>query len=413
MSETKILLPTASVDLFLKDKETLVAARALSDDWRFARVDVSVEEGDVETAILSYQEAKSPNLIIIETDSTDESFIDRLEELAAYCEEDTNAIVIGPVNDVNLYRSLTSMGVSDYLVRPVPLETLSEIIASGLIEKLGTSGSRLITVLGAKGGVGGSSITQGIACGLSEKLNHKTFLMDAAGGWSSLGVGMSFEPTATMHEAVKAAANKDVDSFNRMLHKANDKLTVLATGADPMLEVSVHAQQYEDLIDFVMQTYPVVLVDLSDAIPSLKRTVLNKAHEIILVTTPTLPSLRSARTLMNEIKNLHGGEDDHIDLCVNMSGMTPGKEVPVKDIELAMDKKPDVIIPFDAKLFVGSENEGRRLTQDKTGVSVVDNLLPITQRVLGNTPIVSDKEDGADNILDKLMSTVGTIGKKG
>lgn len=412
MSETKILLPTASVDLFLKDKETLSAARALSDDWRYARVDVSVEEGDVETAILSYQEAKSPDLIIIETDSTDESFIERLEMLSAYCEEDTNAIVIGPVNDVNLYRSLTSMGVSDYLVRPVPLETLTEIIASGLIEKLGTSGSRLISVLGSKGGVGTSSIAQALSCGLSETLGHKTFLMDAAGGWSSLGVGMSFEPSATLHEAVKAASNKDVDSFNRMLHQVNNKLTVLATGADPMLEVSVHAQQYEDLIDFIMQRYPVVIVDLSDAIPSLKRTVLNKAHEVILVTTPTLTSLRAARSLMNEVKNLQGGNDDNIDLVVNMSGMIPGKEVPAKDIQNAMDKKPDVVLPFDAKLFVGSENEGRRLTQDKVGITVVEKIMPLAQRVLG-TAVKIPSKTAAEGIFDKIMTTVGTIGKKG
>jgi len=409
MSETKILLPTSSVDLFLKDKETLVAARALDDDWRYARVNVSVEEGDVETAINSYTETKSPDLIIIETDSTDESFIERLEALSSHCGEHTNAIVIGPVNDVNLYRSLTSMGVSDYLVRPVPLETLSEIIASGLITKLGTSGSRLIAVLGSKGGVGSSSLTQGLAYGLSEKLNHKTFLMDAAGGWSSLGVGMGFEPTANLHEAVKAAGNKDTDSFNRMLYPVNDKLTVLATGADAMLEVSVHAQQYEDLIDYVMQTYPVVVVDLSDAIPSLKRTVLNKAHEIIMVTTPTLPSLRAARSLMNEVKNLHGGNDDHIDLIVNMAGMIPSKEVPEKDIEMSMGVKPDVIIPFDAKLFVGSENEGRKLTQDKTGASIVNMLIPVAQRVLGGA-IQADNNKSKSGLLDKLMNN---LGKKG
>ena len=412
MSETKILLPTSSVDLFLKDKETLSAARALISDWRYARVEVSVEEGDVNTAIHNYEQTKSPDLIIVETDTTDDDFIEKLEELSAHCEEHTNAIVIGPVNDVNLYRSLTSMGVSDYLVRPVPLETLSEIIASGLIEKLGTSGSRLIAVLGSKGGVGTSSLTQGLACGLSEKLNHKTFLMDAAGGWSSLSVGMGFEPSATLHEAVKVASNKDMDSFKRMLHQVNDKLTILATGADSMLEVSIHAQQYEDLIDFIMQTYPVVVVDLSDAIPSLKRTVLNKAHEIITVATPTLPSLRAARTLMNEIKILHGGEDNHIDLIINMAGMIPTKEVPSKDIEAALDMKPDVIVPFDAKLFVGSENEGRRLIHDKAGASIVDTLLPIAQRVLGGAGQIETPQN-TKGLVDKIVTKINSIGKKG
>ena len=335
-TETNILLPTANVDIFIRDKETLEAARSLVDDWRFARVNLSVEEGDVETAILSYQEAQSPTLVIIETESTDESFIGRLGELSSHCHEETNAIVIGPVNDVNLYRSLTSMGVRDYLVWPVPNQTLSEVIATTLIEKIGTTGSRLIAVTGAKGGVGTSALTQGLALGLSEKMGQKTFLMDAAGGWSTLSVGLGFDPTTTLQEAVRAAGNKDEDTFARMFFQVNDKLTLLASGADPMLETSVNAQQYEEMIDFLMASYPIVMVDLSGAIPSLKRAVLSIAHEIVVVTTPTLSSLRAARTIMQEIKLIHGGSLDNVDLVVNIECMIPSKEVPKDDIAMAL-----------------------------------------------------------------------------
>ncbi len=402
-TETNILLPTARVDIFVKDKETSEAARSLVDDWRFARVTVSVEEGDVETAIASYKETKSPVLVIIETDTTDESFTTRLGALSEHCTEGTSALVIGPINDVDLYRELTSMGVSDYLVKPVPVETLSEIIASALIKKLGATGSRLIGVVGAKGGVGTSSLTQGLAWGLAENLEQKTFLMDAAGGWSSLSVGMGFEPLTTLHEAVHAASTKDEETLERMLYKPNDKLTVLAAGADSMLEPSVHAQQFEELIDFMMKSYPVVLVDLSDAIPSLKRTVISRAHELIIVTTPTLPSLRAARTLMQESKIICGGDGANIDLVVNKEGMIPSKEVPKKDIADSLEVMPTVTIPFDSKLFVGAENEGKKLTEDKMGREIVSHLLPIAQRVLsGVSPLEEKKESGG--IVGKFLN---------
>lgn len=404
-AETNILLPTANVDIFIKDKETVEAARSLVDDWRFARVTVSVEEGDVETAIRSYQEAESPALVIIETDTTDDSFIERLGTLSEHCSEGTSAVIIGPVNDVNLYRNLTSMGVTDYLVKPVPLETLSEIIAKALIDKLGASGSRLIGVIGAKGGVGTSALTQGLAWGLSEKLGQKTFLMDAAGGWSSLSVGMGFEPTTTLQEAVRAASNKDEDTLARMFFKPNEKLTVLASGADPMLEDSVQAPQFEELIDFIMTSHPVVLVDLSNAVPALKRAVVNKAHELIIVTTPTLPSLRAARTLMQEVKLAHGGNTSKVDLIVNMEGMISSKEVPKKDIAAALEYTPKVTIPFDPKLFVGVESEGKKLTGDKGGAEIVKKLLPIAQQVLtgGERPIPEEESGGAiGQFLNKL-----------
>ena len=302
-TETSILLPSATVDLFLKDHATMEAAKALEGDWRFARVTIRINEGNVENAIELYSETASPEILMIETDTTDDSFIARLGELSGHCKETTSAVIIGPVNDVNLYRKLTAMGVSDYLVRPVPMDTLGDVIAQSLIEKLGTSGSRLIAVVGAKGGVGASSIAQIMAWGASDKLNQKTLLMDGAGAWSSLGVGIGFEPVASTAEAIKAVSAKDADSLRRMLYQASDKLAVLATGTEPMLESPATIGQFEEILNMTMTSYPLVIVDLSAAIPAVKKAVLTRAHEIVIVTAPTLSSLRSARASHGDKEN--------------------------------------------------------------------------------------------------------------
>lgn len=404
--ETDILLPSAGVDLFIRDAQTIEAAGKMSEDWRFARVNVNVAEGGVENAIKEYQLSQSPALVIIETDTTDESFIEHLETLSRYCAEGTSAVVIGPVNDVNLYRNLTSMGVSDYLVRPVPQDVLSEVVAKALVQQLGASGSRLIGVIGAKGGVGASVLTQALALGISEKLEQKTFLLDAAGGWSSLGVGMGFEPSGSLHEAVRAAAMDDEDTLKRMLFGANDKLSILASGNEAMLEPSVQAQQYEALLDMVMMSHPVVLVDLSSSIPSLKRTVINRVHELIVVSTPTLPSLRAARSLMSEVKTLRDGSEGGIELVINMQGLAPGKEVPKADIKSALDREPSSAIPFDPKLFIGLESEGKQITADKAGMQIVESLLPLARK------LVAAKGEGGDEESAKSSGILGQFMNK-
>lgn len=396
-TETNILLPTAGVDLFLRDPATIEAARSLRGDWRFARVSVNVEEGDVESAINAYQSVRSPALVIIETDTTDEDFTKKLEALSSYCAEGTNAIVIGPVNDVNLYRRLTAMGVRDYLVRPVPLAVLSEVIAATLVEKLGASGSRLIAMAGAKGGVGVSTLTQTLAWGLSEKLNQKTLLMDAAGGWSSLGVGMGFEPQGTIAEAIRAATGRDQDALKRLMFGANGRLDVLASGSETLFDTNIHPQQYEELLDAAMGIYPLVLVDLSGAVPALMRTILNRAHEIVLISQPTLPSLRTARTLIQEIKTLHGGNLDNMDLVINMQGIAPGREIPKADIAAALGLAPSVTLPYDAKLFVGLESDGKRLIDDKAGAPFVEQLLPLAQKVMTGKGQADNLRAGADS----------------
>ena len=405
-NKTNVLLPTAGVDFFLKDSATTESARALAEDWRFARVNTNIQEGNVENAIASYKHTASPTLIIVETDTTDESFTSRLAELASHCAEGTNAIVIGPVNDVNLYRSLTAMGVQDYLVKPVAQDVLGEVVASVLINLLGTSDSRLISVIGAKGGVGTSAIAQAVALASAERRKQKTFLMDAAGGWSSLSVSFAFEPGGSQNEAVRAAAMNDRDTLARMIHKKTDKFHILSTGAEPLLDASVQAQHYETLLDTVMAKYPVVVTDLSSAVPSLKRIVLNKAHKTIVVSTPALSSLRGARTLISEIKTLHGGSDKGIELVINMAGFAPGREVPRGDIPTAMDREPGVVVPFNPGMYIGLEADGRLLSEDKAGNDVISSILPIIKDIVEGP----DGNDEPDKKPKGLLG--GLLGKK-
>src|ERR1035437_10802085 len=110
---TAVLLPRARVALFTRDAETKEAFTALEKDWRFARVALEVKEGDADLAISMFQTETSPDLVLVQTDKIDDGFSGKLEALAAACADGTAAIVIGPVNDVNLYRKLVGMGVSD------------------------------------------------------------------------------------------------------------------------------------------------------------------------------------------------------------------------------------------------------------------------------------------------------------
>ena len=409
---THILLPSSTVAVYSKDQETLQAARDLENDWRFARVNVQDEEGDVEAAIEAYQDVSSPTLIIIQTDTIDESFTERLEVLAGNCQEGTSAIVIGPDNDVNLYRRLIDMGVSDYLVRPVSTEDLSTVIAKALVEKIGVTGSRLIAVVGAKGGVGASIISEALACSLSDIVGQKTILLDTSGGWSTLSVGLGFEPSTTLSEAVRAAENNDEDSLKRMLHMASDKLHVLATGGDVMLEPTVNAEQLESLLDMLMVKYPIVVADLSQSSEVLQKAVLTRANQILITATPTLPALRLARSLMHEIKEVRGGEDEDISLIINMQGQASGNEVSKADIQKAMEFPVAAYLPYDAKMFLGNESESRKLTDDKAARALIQNtLLPVVKKSL-NTEMPENENDEAASDGGLLGSVLGKLKAK-
>ena len=403
-----VLLPASRVVVFSYDQETLQTAQNIQADWRFARVGIETHEGDVEAAISYFSQNSSSDLVIIQTDTIDGGFGDRLGGLAEHCDEGTSAVVIGPDNDVNLYRQLIDMGVSDYLVRPVAQDVLAEVISKSLIEKLGVMGSELIAVLGGKGGVGASIVSEALACGVADIAGQKILLLDTAGGWSSLAVGLGFEPSTTLAEAAKAAEAGDEDSLSRMLHSASEHLSVLATGGDVMLDHTIDPAQLETLIDRVMARYPYVIADLSQSPEVLQKTVISRASKILIVSTPTLPALRLSRSLVHEIKDLRGDSEAGIDLLINMQGMAAKNELKKADIEAAMEMKVSGFLPFNAPAFLGNESESKKLTEDKEARAMIETVLLPLLDVGADSAASKSADDGG--LLGGLMSKLSAKG---
>lgn len=412
---TATLLPGASVAVYSTDRETLESARLISDDWRFARVAVYVEEGDVGSAIAKYADAVSPNLIIIQTDTIDDGFTDKLDDLAENCAEGTNAIVIGPVNDVYLYRKLIDMGVSDYLVKPLDTAMLSEVIAKTLVDQIGVAGSRLVACIGAKGGVGTSSVLEALSLASAELLGQKTIVVDPSGGWSTHPVGIGYEPSSTLSEAARAASNDDEEGLKRLIHKVSDKMMVLSSGGEVMLDQPIDKAGMEVLLDTLMARYPVVYVDLSTCDTEIKKIVCARANKIVMCSSAVLPSLRLARTLLQELKDLRGGSGDDVHVVINMQGLSPNNEMKKADIEKALEISPSLYLPFDPKTFISVECADQNFASDKDGIILLKNqIVPFLKNVLriGNSGQEAAVKDAGDKNAGLLGGLLGKLGSK-
>lgn len=389
---TSTLLPSSRVDFFALDDGTAETAGKLSVDWRFARVGMQVERAGIEAAIAKYGQYASPELIVIETNDISDAFIEQLGQLAGVCAAGTDAIIVGPMNDVHLYRSLVSMGVKDYLVRPVSEEDFVNVIAKALIEKKGISSSRLVAVIGAKGGVGATSVSQILAWNIAETLTQKTVLMDVSGSSGTLGISCGLEPTTTFAEALRIGASGTEDDMKRIVQASTEKLSVLVSGGDPMLADMPDADSVETLINRLMQKFPVVVVDLSGAAPAVQKRLLARAGHVVLVSTPLLPALRNSRTLIGEIKLLRGSTKD-LKLVLNKQGLAGSDEVPAADIKMAIDLEPIARIPHTPKVFAGSEATGKIPGSTKNSTEIADLLLPLAS-ILSGKEVTNDAPKG-------------------
>ena len=400
---TSVLLPASRVDFFALDEGTAAHAERLAADWRFARVGVQVTKEGIEGAIARYGQTASPELIIIETNDISDAFIQQLGNLAGVCAAGTDAVIVGPKNDVHLYRSLVEMGIKDYLVRPVSEEDMIKVIARTLVEKRGLSGTRLISVIGSKGGVGTTAIAQILAWDVAEILKQKTMLMDMAGSAGSIGISYGLEPTAPLTEALRLGGAGSEDDVKRIIQSATEQLSILVCGGEPILMDNIDPDSVEVLVNRLMQKYPAIVIDLSHASPSVQKMLLLRSAEIVLVTTSMLSALRNARTLLGEIKALKSHLKE-VDLVLNMRGMAPSEEVPVEDIKTLLGLEPSATIPYLPKIFSASEATGKSVGHSNNAQNVLDALIAIAEKgaaVKNKTPVGEGKKKSG--FLGKLL----------
>jgi Flp pilus assembly CpaE family ATPase len=85
--------------------------------------------------------------------------------------------------------------------------------------------------------------------------------------------------------------------------------------------------------------------------------------------------------------------------------------VPRQDIKTVMGRDPSAVIPFDPKVFMGAEAEGKKIPDMKGGEEMVQALLPLAEKVVkrAGSKIESEekssKEKGLfDQVLNKLKS---------
>ena len=155
--------PRISVQAFCETVETAAAIQAAGEDRRMAKAHLRIQMGGLIAAVEAYQNAPTPNVIILERDNRSEDILNGLDQLAPLCDAQTRVIIISRMNDVALYRELVRRGVSDYLIAPVSALQAVRAVCGLFSAPDAKPVGRIIAVVGAKGGVGASTIAHNVA----------------------------------------------------------------------------------------------------------------------------------------------------------------------------------------------------------------------------------------------------------
>ena len=147
-------VPRISIAAFVEFPDTGAALQRAGSDRRLAKAHVTVQLGGIQGAVDQFHGQVTPNLLIVETRLNGQEALDELDRLAEVCDPATKVIVVGRVNDVELYRELMRRGASEYLVAPLNPLQLIEVISGLYLDPDAAPIGRVVAFVGARGGVG-------------------------------------------------------------------------------------------------------------------------------------------------------------------------------------------------------------------------------------------------------------------
>ena len=394
-------IPRISIQAFCESGHTAEALQVAADDRRLAKAHISVHMGGAQAAVAHYLESPTPNLIVIESTLDRARVLAELDSLAESCDAGTKVLVIGHANDVILYRELLKRGVSEYLISPVSpiqvMESISNLYTNPDSDPVG----HILAFVGAKGGVGSSTICHNVSWCISELLKTNVVISDFDLAFGTAGLNFNQDPVQGIAEALGSPERLDEMLLDRLLTKCSEHLSIFAAPGMLDRDYDLTPDACDIVLDIVRQSMPYVTVDLPHVWTPWSKRILTQADGIVITATPDLANLRNAKNLIDVLKSSRNNDALPL-LVINMSGTPKRPEIPVKEFEAALDLKATAVIEFDSETFGQAANNGQMIEELNTKAKAVQQIRDVAMTLTGRREQKIEKKSALAPLLARL-----------
>ena len=388
-------IPRITIQAFCDTPEVAGTMETAALDRRMARAHVKVHTGGISAAAEFYRTAPTPNLVIVESRLPAEELVGTLESLAEVCDAGTKVMVVGHSNDVQLYRELLKRGVSEYLVAPIDvmsiIAAISGIYHEASAEKLG----QVYAFIGAKGGVGSSTVAHNVAWTMARLIGSDVILADMDLAFGTAGLDFNLDPPQGISEAVFGADRLDEVLLDRLLAKCEDHLSLLAAPAALDKAYDFSEDAFDQVLEIVQANVPTVVLDIPHMWTAWVRKTLIAADEVVVTAIPDLANLRNAKAIVDLLKQARPN-DTPPKLILNQVGVPKRPEIKPDDFAAALQITPIASIPFDPLLFGTAANNGQMIAEASAKTAVSDAFTDIAQVVTGRKELKKARGRGLD-----------------
>ena len=343
---------------FCADDESIVLLKKFAISKNFG--DAVIQHGDIDTATVFLKSNPSPQVLFVDISSADRDKITAsLDGLANVCAPDIKVILSGKINEYSFYLWLVEVGISNYLLKPfneIALEAAwqksMEIPAVIQPTPNTKKETRIITVVGARGGVGTTTICANMAWILANRLSQKTALLDFDPQLGTIALALDLEPSRGLKDALAKPERMDGLFIDRVMVSADSNLSVLS--AEEPIEDNIITSEAaaEALFKQIKPKFSHIIIDLPRTLSPFTRHALTHATDVICVTEYNLYGLRESLRYLEYCRDVLKTKPPIF--VANRVGLAGKHQMPQDEFEKGLGAKILYNIPFVLDAFAAA-----------------------------------------------------------
>jgi pilus assembly protein CpaE len=327
---------------YVADGESEAVLRAVLGDLGGR---LTLERGGVQAAIRELAHKPTPQVLIVDVEGAADALV-ALDDLANVCEPDVKVLVIGDRTDMGFYREITrGLGVVEYLYKPLTRDNVTRLflpVVQGRIPG-GTDqiGGRIITVSGARGGAGASTVAVNLAVELAQSTRGYIALVDMNLQRGTVAAMLGVTPGPGLRVALEEPERVDSLFIERSAVAISDRLRLIAAEEAFEDRPMSTAEGVSRLMALLRRRFHYIIVDMPTPGDAALRTIYAAAHMRLVVMTPDVVSIRDAARLKAMFATLTGS--DKAVFVLNRAG-APGT-MPLRLVERGIEAKVEFTLP--------------------------------------------------------------------
>jgi pilus assembly protein CpaE len=291
--------------------------------------------------------------------------------------------------------------ISDYLIAPIGVIDVIRAISGLFTAPEAKPVGRTIAVVGAKGGVGASTVAHNIAWAIARDVHLDTVIADLDLPFGTAGLDYNQDPPQGIADAVFSPERIDTGLVDRLLSKCTDHLSLLAAPATLERVYDFGADAFDSIFDVLRSSVPVIVLDVPHVWTAWSTRILVGADDIMIVAAPDLANLRNVKNMMDMLRQARPN-DASPQYCLNQVGVPKRPEIKAADFGKALEAEPACLIPFEPQMFGTAANNGQMIAEVAAGHRAAETFRQMAQTLTGRSETKRSRNSLLAPFLDKL-----------